>query len=400
MNSKWTVCLAVIILAAFFTLALADSKPAALGSAQTTSEPTTPATPAEPNNLDFPYVGEITGTQVNIRSGPGMNYYSCGRISSPDRVIAVGQEYSWSQILPPPGSFSWIFKQYVQVDANKPQIGIVNADNVRVYAGSDEVEPMRSDSVQLLLTRGQKVQILGDAVGDYYKITPPKGATLWTTSQYIKYIRSADEMDIKIPKIDASPGKIAKPDMIVDQIESKNRWLTQYYKMEKLLEDEKEKPLENQKYSKIRTELELLIADPNSGDAGRYAKFLLKTVEQYELAQQSKFEIEEQKAELQEKFEKIEQKSKEKKTTVPDLGKYAVMGTFKPSAVYEKQSEVKRFLIVGIDGIPICYAQATTVYADLSEYYDKEVGLIGKITDDEQSNLALVKFDKIELLEK
>jgi SH3-like domain-containing protein len=391
MKSKRTVFLAVIILAIFLTGAQAELKPAAMDS---------PEPKIEPNNVEFPYVGEITSSQVNVRSGPGLNLYSCGKISTPQRVIVVAQEYSWSQILPPPGSFSWIFKQYVQTDANNPSIGVVNADNVRVYAGSDEVEPMRSDTVQLLLTRGQKVQIIGDAVGDYYKITPPQGATLWTTSQYIKYIRSADEMDIKIPKVELDAAKAAKPDMIVEQVEAKNRWQVQYYEMEKLFEDEKIKPLEDQNYSKIRAELEILIADPNSGDAGNYAKFLLKAVERCEIAKQSQIELQEHKTELGEKLGEIEKDCKEKQANICDLGKYAAIGIFKPSAVYEKQPEIKRFLIIDSNDAPICYAEPTSADADLTEYYDKQVGLIGKITTDEQSNLALVKFDKIELLEK
>ncbi len=391
MKSKRTVFLAVIVLAVFLTGAQAELKPAAMNS---------PEPKIEPNNVELPYVGQITSSQVNVRSGAGMNFYSCGKISTPQRVIVVAQEYSWSQILPPPGSFSWIFKQYVQTDANNLRVGLVNADNVRVYAGSDEVEPMRSDTVQLLLARGQKVQIIGDAVGDYYKITPPQGATLWTTSQYIKYIRSADEIDIKIPKVELDPSKAARPDMIVEQVEAKNRWLAQYYKMEKLFEDEKVKPLEDQNYSKMRTELEILIADPNSEDAGNYAKFLLKAVERCEIAKQSQIELQEHKAELGEKLGEIEKDCKEKHANVCDSGKYAAMGFFKPSAVYEKQPEIKRYLIIDSDSRPICYAESAVADANLTDYYDKRVGLIGKITDDKQSNLAMVKFDKIELLEK
>ena len=395
MKSRTIIQLAVIIVMGLFSIAQAERRPAALD--KPTQQPTT-----EANNVKFPYVGEITGSEINVRSGPGMNFYSCGKINAPLRVVVIEQKYSWSKILPPPGSFSWIFRQYVQTDVNNPTVGIVNADNARVYAGSDEMEPMRSDSVQILLARGQKVRIIGQAVGDYYKIAPPEGATLWTTSQYIKYIRSADEIDIKIPKAALDANNIGRPGVLVGQIEPKNRWLEQYYGLEKQFEDEKIKPLEGQDYSKIKAELAALTADANSGDAGGYAKFLLKAVERCELAKQSKTELQEHKAELNQTLTEIEKEHQQKCQNLTDVGKYAITGTFKPSLVYETEKGTKRFLIIDSNGSPLCFAEpvSETADANFASYYGQKVGLVGYIAADSQSNLALVKFEEIEVLEK
>jgi SH3-like domain-containing protein len=394
MKTKTVYLLAVIIVGGLFTTAQAQLRPAALGQP---NEPTT-----EANAVKFPFVGEITGNEINVRSGPGMNYYSCGKISAPLRVVVVNQKYSWSNILPPPGSFSWIFRQSVQTDANNPNVGIVNADNVRVYAGSDEIEPMRSDSVQILLANGQKVQIIGEAVGDYYKISPPEGATLWTTSQYIKYIRSADEIDIKIPPAQADVNAAGKPELITEQIEAKNRQLERYYTLEKQFEDEKKKPLESQDYSKIKAELQVLITDANSGDAGNYAKFLLKDIQRCELAKESKGLLEGQKTELEQTLAQIDKKHEQKQQGLADLGKYAIMGIFRHSLIYEGQPTGRRFLIVDDSNNPICYAEPVgeTADANLTDYYEQKVGLTGHIAADNQSHLALVKFEKIEKLEK
>ena len=374
-----------------FSIVQAEQRPAALDQ---------PAT--EANNVKFPYVGEITGSEINIRSGPGMNYYSCGKINAPLRVVVVEQQYSWSKILPPQGSFSWIFRQYVQPDANNPIVGTVNADNVRVYAGSDEMEPMRCDSVQILLARGQKVRIIGQAIGDYYKIAPPEGATLWTTSQYIKYIRSADEIDIKIPRTEPDTNTGGKPGIIPEQIKARSRQVEQYYTLEKQFEDEKTKPLDSQDYSKIKAELKALMADANSGDAGSYAKFLLKAVERCELAKQSTTEVQEYKTELNQTLTEIEKEHQQKRENLTDLGKYAITGTFKPSLVYETEKGTKRFLIVDSNGNPLCFAEPVgeTADANLAGYYEQKVGLVGYVAADNQSNLALVKFEKIEAIQK
>jgi hypothetical protein len=175
----------------------------------------------------------------------------------------------------------------------------------------------------------------------------------------------------------------------------------QYYGLEKQFEDEKAKPLEGQDYSKIKAELKALMADPNSGDAGNYAKFLLKAVDRCELAKQSKTEVQESKTELNQTLTEIEKEHQQKRENLTDLGKYAIMGTFKPSLVYETEKGTKRFLIVDSNGSPLCFAEPVgeTADANLTGYYEQRVGLVGYVAPDNQSNLALVKFEKIEKFE-
>jgi uncharacterized protein YgiM (DUF1202 family) len=383
--------IAVVLLSAIATAA-PEKRPAALGSPEPAAE--------EVNQGQFPYIGEITGTDLNVRSGPGMNYYNCGKVSTPARVVVVGQTFSWSQILPPQGSFSWIFKQYVQTDVNNPGVGIVNGDNVRVYAGADDRDAMVSDSIQITLDKGQKVRILGAAVGDYYKISPPEGATLWTSSQYIKSIRKADEIDVKVPKSAAG----SKPGVVMEQVSgADSAKIELYYNLAKQVDDEKAKPLAEQNYSKIKAELEALVTDANSGKAGDYAKYLLKDIERCELAKESIGLIEGQKAELQNELAEIEKSHEEEVENLPQTSKYAIVGTFKQSVVYEgRPTGNKRFLMVDSNDVPLCYAEATEAVADVnfSDYFGKQVGLVGEISSDPLSSSALVKFTGIDNLEE
>ena len=383
-----------------FVFAADEKRPAALGAPEESVSAQDPA--AEANQVQFPYVGEITGTNLNIRSGPGTNFYSCGKISLPARVVVVGEKFSWSQMLPPPGSFSWIFKQYVQTDANKPDIGIVTADSVRVYAGADDRDAMVSDSVQTTLDKGQKVRLIGQPVGDYYKIAPPEGATLWTSSQYIRFVRKADEIDIKLPKAEPTAKTYAKPGVMMDQIDANSRYLEQYYVLASRLDEEKTKPLAEQDYTQIRAGLESLVADPNAGKAAEYAQYILGTVTRYELAKQSAGVIESQKSELQTQLEAIEKERQEKRKSVQNTARFAITGTFKISAVYQGRSDIKRFLILDESGVPVSYAQpvGAAENIDLTGFLDKKVGLVGDISTDSTSNFALIKFTEIELLQE
>jgi len=45
----------------------------------------TTAETAEAKEVAFPFVGELTGADVNIRSGAGTAYYRCGKLSAPNR---------------------------------------------------------------------------------------------------------------------------------------------------------------------------------------------------------------------------------------------------------------------------------------------------------------------------
>ncbi len=144
---------------------------------------------AEANAMNlpaFPFLAEITGDDVYVRSGPGTQYYNCGKARKDEKVKVVGNKFSWLQIVAPAGSYSWISKQYVQIDPQNKTSGTVIGDAVRVYAGSDEVQPMHSTSMQVKLNKGDKVTIVGEEKDGYCKIAPPEGAYLWVSSQHAK----------------------------------------------------------------------------------------------------------------------------------------------------------------------------------------------------------------------
>jgi hypothetical protein len=116
----------------------------------------TEAAPA-PAPASESYVAEVIGNDVYIRSGPGTNFYQCGKLYAGDRVQVVRSEQTWSCIVPPPGCFSWIAMQYVSINPQNPTVGVLTGDNVGVYTGSDTQEAKYSTSKQVVLSRGQTV---------------------------------------------------------------------------------------------------------------------------------------------------------------------------------------------------------------------------------------------------
>ncbi|MCH8967858.1 MAG: SH3 domain-containing protein [Planctomycetes bacterium] len=132
-------------------------------------------------------IGEVTGTEVNVRSGPSGNYYAVMRLSAGHRVVIVDRRPSWVAIAPPKGAYSLIAREYIDPDGENK--GVVNGDRVWVRAGSDLSEQFYAKQVQL--NEGRSVTIVGETE-THYRIIPPKGAKLWISEDYVRLIEDAD----------------------------------------------------------------------------------------------------------------------------------------------------------------------------------------------------------------
>jgi hypothetical protein len=348
----------------------------------------------------LPYLAKITGDNVNIRSGPGTNYYGCGKVDKGDRVKVVGSKFSWSQIVPPAGSFSWISKQYVRIDLNEPSMGIVAGDAVRVYAGSARVKPIHSTTVQLKFKRGDKVKLLGEEAGDYYKIAPPEGAYLWVSTEYTEAV---GDIEAAAAAVEPSPEAVVeeRPVVVPTNLGLESRKLKEYYALEKRIQAERAKARAEQDYGDMKRSLGAIAEMKGTGKAARYSKFALKQIGRYELAVAVDKELELQDAQLERIAERIEKAHAARLAQVPNVGKFAVMGRFEVSNIYEQAARPRHYRITDDGGRTVCYAVAAraTSETDLSKFVGQKVGLVGSIEPYPQTKSALVRFVEIEALE-
>lgn len=152
----------------------------------TATQATTPETP--PAKTRGPQSkGEVTHRDVYVRSGPSMNHYPVCKLQAADRVTIVGEQGEWYEVLPPPGAFSLISSEFVDTADNEN--GVVNGDNVRVRAGSSLND--QKYTVQVQLSRGTKVTILGRNPDGFYRIAPPPGATSWINRSFVEKVPEA-----------------------------------------------------------------------------------------------------------------------------------------------------------------------------------------------------------------
>jgi len=367
----------------------------------------------------MPYTAQIMGDNVYVRSGPGTNFYRCGKMFKGEMVKVVSRQNIWSRIVPTEKNFSWISKQYIVIDNSNPDIGIVSADNVRVYAGSEYIEPIYSDKVQLRLNKGDKVVLLGEEVGDYYKIKPPSGTYFWVNTQFAQpMIVSATEtvvvesepVEIKVtPAVKEQPKpelKLPEPTNAVvsttvsDATEMPKR-LKAYYLLQDMVKVEYAKPLLVQDYSNSKQGLNQIIADDKTDKAARYSEFLLGQINRFELAAQVEKESKLQNSQLAETIERIDSTHVERRTEFKDTGQYAVIGTIKKSNVYGPEKVLLHYTVVDSEGKIICYSlpSGAAGMTDLESFVGQKVGLIGNIEPHPQTSGALVRFTGIEIVE-
>jgi uncharacterized protein YgiM (DUF1202 family) len=344
--------------------------------------------------LAFPYIARVTADDVYVRCGPGTNYYPCGKVNATDKVTVVATQFGWSHIVPPAGSFCWVAKQYITVDQNDPNVGMVSDDNVRVYAGSEYREPIHCDTIQLHLNKGDKVELIGAEGADYYKIAPPAGAYLWVLTDYTQPLVPAEGSGIVV-----QPQPVpqqAAPVPVENPVETAK--LKEYNALQEQIKAELAKPVADQNYAAISEALSAIADNNEAGKAARYAQFTLKQVERYELACEVEKAVRQQDAQLKQTNEQIDKEAAAKLAATPDLSKYTAVGLFQVSSVYDPQMQHQTYYrIVDSSGSTICYAveDGPAAKMDLSKFVGKQVGIIGTVGTHPQTGSVLVKFTEI-----
>jgi uncharacterized protein YgiM (DUF1202 family) len=364
----------------------------------------------------FPYDAQVTEDNAPIRCGSGTNFYICGKLKKGDKVKVVSSQFSWSRIVPPTGSFSWISMRYVSIDPDNPDTGIVTANNIRVYAGSEQREPIHSETLQLKLNRGDDVKFIGKQTRDYFKIAPPVGAYLWVSTKYTKPLAAPvvkvtppvvvptavdpntdTKIDTKtitkiVTKADTNDIKALIPTTISGESEN----LKAYYTLEKLIKAERAKPLNQQNYTNIKKALTVIATNKDAGKAAKYSEYALRQIKGFELALVITKEVQLQNEELKKSQEGIDKARAASLAQVEALGKYAIIGKFQTSNIFGS-GPAKRYRIMDDKGKTVCYASPTGPIAkkDLSKLAGSKVGLIGKIEASPQISGALVRFTEI-----
>ncbi len=345
----------------------------------------------EAGTPSFPYMAEITGDNVYVRSGPGTNFYYCGKLNKGDKVKVIGKQFSWARVVPPASSFSWISIQYVSIDPDNPTVGSVTGDRVRVYAGSDFRKPLHSMTLQGKLDKGDKVKLLGEQMDDYYKIVPPSFAYLWVSINFTKPLKQVKEVAPTVEQPIIKP--TTEPNEVVPEPVSPETALEKYSALKEQFEAERAKPIDQQNYADIKEALIKIAGDKTADKAARYAEFVLKQIKDFELVLEVSKAVRLQNEQLENIRERIDKARATRLAAFEDLGRFAVVGQLQTFTTYGPG----HYRITDESGKTICYAlpSGRVSQMQLSKLINRKVGLLGTIEPHRQTANALVRFTKI-----
>jgi len=116
----------------------------------------------------------VSGERVNLRSAPSLQSEVVAQVAKGDILESkVGLGGEWVEVDPPARVDLWVYKELIRD-------GVVAVSAVRIRAG----EGINYKAVGRL-EKGAKVDVRGSS-GDWLRIAPPPGCSLWISSDYVE----------------------------------------------------------------------------------------------------------------------------------------------------------------------------------------------------------------------
>jgi SH3-like domain-containing protein len=130
----------------------------------------------------FPYVAKPTVSEVNVRSGPSVNFETLTRLSSGQSVVVLDHSYSWYKIRLPLDAKSFISSEFVSmIDDGE---GEVTGSRVNVRSGPGLIHTILGQA-----KKGDRVYVV-DEHEEWLRIEPLDGTFGWVAEDLIKFSSS------------------------------------------------------------------------------------------------------------------------------------------------------------------------------------------------------------------
>ncbi len=327
------------------------------------------------------YIGQITGEDVFVRSGPNQNHYPIMKLPQGSKVTVLGRERGWLTIAQPKKVYSLLAKPYVKVEGS---VGTVTGDRVNVRAGSYEY-PTRWSRIQCRLNTGDKVTLVGETE-EHYKIIPPADVVVYVSPAYVKPADAATEPAVEVASAattqPATQPAVTRP--VVEPASAQEAMVasTKAFKAaEKALEAEWAKPADQRDLVKLRAMYRSVKAPSDHPLAAKVA-YRLRYLEF--IAQKHRGAAEVAKLAVAQKSQREQLAAKRAQLAgapqpATAVGPFMLTGRLTPSRIYLGDGVApKRFLVKDIDtGMTLAYAQAGAG-VNLGAFAGVRVSLAGK----------------------
>ena len=153
---------------------------------QTPNDPETPAIP-DPENPQETLIGECTGNNVNVRTGPSTSYSRITMVNKGTQFDILGSQNGWYNIRLQNGTVGWMIGDYVKVfdgsdNGQEETIAQCTGDYVNIRTG-----PGTSYKRITMINRGVKFTVLGSKNG-WNNVKLQNGTVGWIIGDYVKSI--------------------------------------------------------------------------------------------------------------------------------------------------------------------------------------------------------------------
>ena len=127
-----------------------------------------------------PWVGEVKGSVVNIRTGPSLNHFAFLRLRGGTSLISVGGQGDWIEVAVPANRPVWIHNDYLVSEGDYFRVKGSRV-RLRASAGTNHAPLGLSEPGQALVPTGKSSED-----GSWVEVLAPLNAHAWIHGDYIR----------------------------------------------------------------------------------------------------------------------------------------------------------------------------------------------------------------------
>lgn len=170
-------------------------------SASAQETPKSGETPSSASAADFPYEGEVTCENLNVRLAPRIDAATgvVAVLRQGEKVIAIGTSGEFLVVKAPRGASAWISTKHVKREADGSGTVLVNDAPLRMdsRAGAEKIGSLKE---------GERVAIAKEHLG-WYQLTAPAGVKYYVAKKYVRFLAAVPgEVTEKTPVIEEKSG--------------------------------------------------------------------------------------------------------------------------------------------------------------------------------------------------
>jgi uncharacterized protein YgiM (DUF1202 family) len=330
-------------------------------------------------------VVEVTANKLNLRNGMGTSFSAIHTLKKGDKLVVVNEKADWLEVVLPPTAPCWVLKKFVEVKAdNKGMVksGRVNARSSASISDNNVIGQINLDAEITILKEDK----------EWYKISPLPYFTGWINEKYAKdwgdiekykvWAAEEESKRLSASKKETELKELFKTTEEGFQLEIEKSYLSQ--NLEEILENYKRIVKESEDKKMVKTSKERVqFLEPRVAALKEFRQVMDELKKQYKDADDK----------YQEALNSI-MKQFEDKMKPP----FIATGTVDYVGKMINRPGTHR-LVKG--GETIYFLRTTNKAVDLDKFFDKHVGVKGRVVENKgwaQKTVIIESEEDIKLL--